>query len=233
MPPRLPLVLAIVLSGCAHRAMLSMEPAPPDTSHSLILAGYDGIAHACPIGPKVALTAYHVAMGRMTSRFGEPGPSKYAASAEDGFTGFASVLSASDTMDLAIVRLEAIVEAPGAFYAISENSPRPGESVYFLDFKRKKWLAFQEKLIRAQVVTVLPRHLILSDFPQGGASGGCVWNSSGEVVGIISGRLDLEDMREPLAENGWAGIAAVPLPFMAEEAEATLEKALEIEAAID
>lgn len=202
---------ALVLTGCSACATAPAIPVcpecpperarvEPDVTRMATLVGIDGLAHACPVeivGDKtLMLTARHVAVSRTASLLAEPGPSAYAVRIGDAF-GFATPVLHSDILDIGV--MVADFASPLAPYRIATERPKVGDSVWLVDFDRRKKQAFQDKGVEATVVTVLPGHILLDDFGQPGASGGCVLNRKEEVVGIYVAYIDLTDLKSGTA----------------------------------
>jgi len=50
--------------------------------------------------------------------------------------------------------------------------------------------AFRATLRRAKLLRVIGEHVIFDKAPREGASGGCLWNTNGEAVGIVIWAFD-------------------------------------------
>lgn len=196
------------VSGCGvlPRANAQPKPQPPDMSRIITFVGSDGLAHGCPVEPDIALTARHVAVNRSDSLFTPPGQSAYAFSSGNVY-GYATYIAESQALDIALMQLTSEVEP----YAVAE-SVSVGEIVWLIDFERDKDAPFHPVPISAKVATILPHHILLSDFGQPGSSGGCVLNGKGEVVGIYVAFIPLVDLKTVQFNVDVVGMAVSVFP---------------------
>ncbi len=158
----------------------------PDLSRVAVLIGEDGFGHGCPVSEYVLLTAKHVAYGHQEVHGGPRTGSTYGVEV-DGAHGIASAVMYSQGFDMALMKTTVKIREP---YRIA-SSVKEGDRVWLIQYSREKKKAFRPEVVEAKVVTILPDHLILDDFGMPGASGGCVVNGDGEVVGIYVAYIPL------------------------------------------
>lgn len=196
------------VSGCGvlQSPKTDPKPQPPDLSRIITFVGADALAHGCPVAPNVAITARHVAVSHNDSLFSPAGPSAYAFSSGE-VVGYARYLRESPSLDLAMMLLGNTVEP----YPIAEGVS-VGEVVWLVDFDRHSERPFQPIPVEAKVVTILPHHILLSDFGQPGSSGGCVLNAKGEVVGIYVAYIKLDDLKRVQLNIETVGMAVSVFP---------------------
>lgn len=153
-----------------------------DTSNVLHLMGRHSVAHACPIGPNLALTAAHVVDPRwMDSNFPLI-PFRFSNDA-----GVEGIVKPTGVFTEADIGLVAVGPNSVGFYRLADNAPEPEDKIYWIEYNTKKVKnAFKTKLRDSKVIVAVGGHIYVDDSPVPGASGGCAFNESGEVVGIIS-----------------------------------------------
>ncbi|HLC23986.1 MAG TPA: serine protease [Dehalococcoidia bacterium] len=175
-----PILLLGLILGCSSRAVV-VQPAEQgreSLSLSLALIGRFGLAHSCPVDGLV-LTAAHVAVHR--DMFGNETPNSYLW--EQGpinglLTGYVPLAS----RDLAQLLPDSESLPPMASRA--DSGPSQGESVYWQQFNMVSDPMRQE-IQRGRVTDIGPGHFAFEPEPKDGASGGCIFNETGEVLGIV------------------------------------------------
>jgi hypothetical protein len=200
------LVFAILPAGCAGACasaplaakLILPEPKAPDMTGILRLQGRFASAHACPIGPELALTSAHV--GDMRPFDKDVALLPFRWSDGDGHGGVLDPVAVSMAEDLAAYKPR---EGQFArYYAVASAPPEPGTRLWLLGFDwRNGRDAFAPRVLEATVVRVVAGTVVLNKTAWRGASGSCVLNAEGEVVGIVR---SLHEM-----ENGQAVTAAV------------------------
>jgi hypothetical protein len=142
------------------------------TDGVISLYSVSSIGHACPVGPDgTVLTAKHVAYSR------EGHPQYFAWGNALGMRGTADPIWASKYFDLAKLRLNKKVP----YYELAKELPKEGAPVY--------WQEFSE--VDARNVTRKGKfryteggYIFIEKAVQAGASGGCLFNEEGKVIGI-------------------------------------------------
>lgn len=145
----------------------------PNTKGVITLIN-NGFGHACPCDGKV-YTAGHVV---------EPGYGKEELRAftwEDGYGngGKAEGKSRDDYRDLATLDLKG---GPSIYYPRARTLPEEKDKVYWEEFENNSYLS---KVQDADVMYLKAGYIFFDKQPNPGASGSCLFNSMGEVVGIV------------------------------------------------
>ena len=133
-----------------------------------------GFAHACPCDGKV-YTAGHAVMPVLRNA-----PLR-AFLWEDGYgnSGEAEGKSYDDYRDLGTLSLKG--DDP-VYYVRASTLPKEDDKVYWLEFKDKDYLP---EVRDAKVMYSVAGYVFFDKIPSSGASGSCLLNSAGEVVGIV------------------------------------------------
>ena len=153
----------------------SLSPVP--LPHLSLTRTEDGpSASACPIGATLAWTALHVVDQN-------PRPTRWEMDDPYGHpnAGGFEVLSRYPARDLALIS-----STTGAFphhWTLAQKPPFPGEKVVTLG----KIMGNQRVLDRGHVLAIYDGEMLVSGDSMPGSSGGCVLDSSGEVVGVHLG----------------------------------------------
>lgn len=193
---RLLFFLTLVLTSPLHAD--EKQPAP-DTSRIVALVN-GSMAHACPIGPEYALTARHVVLHETV--FGSK-PVAYRGSNVE----WASYLEhdfASDFEDAGM--LKASRTPFPSWYRMATQAPQPGDRLWWVGFDwRKPSVAFAERVFSGKVLRIVAGIVIVDEPTPSGSSGSCVLNAAGEVVGIVSFRMETDNGQEVAGIVGlWA-----------------------------
>jgi len=210
-------VLFIVLATAAMYAgscpaSWAGQPAAVEslTRASLRLIGRFSAAHACVLGPRLALTNAHVLDPRPFEADVPLTP--YAWSDGEGNSGFLVPVSTERARDLGTVQPLRESDVFPHYLPVASKAPKPGDRVYLLGFdwsNRKS--AMGDDVIVAKVIRVVALHVIFSPSGQPGSSGSCVVNEAGEVVAINEGGYETDDKEEAgLAVGVWSDLATVP-----------------------
>ncbi|MGH8656866.1 MAG: hypothetical protein ACREYE_33880, partial [Gammaproteobacteria bacterium] len=109
-----------------------------------------------------------------------------------GQNGYARVYGASPWEDLVSLALI----GGTVTYLPSGVTPQPGDMVYWFEYDfRTQANAYRARRRMAEVIRSVARHLLFDATPTPGASGTCLLNASGEVVGIVIASDAMEDQR--------------------------------------
>lgn len=144
------------------------------------------IAHACPISKTEAITNRHV-IGQ-----GEPAAWR---SPLDGSGGNLTILYADARFDIVVVKSD----VPFPYWApLSTQLPKRGDKVRMLGYDTDR-LGKPPKEVEAKVTGYLAGQILFDASSGPGSSGGCVINSSGELVGIHWGAYGPSSARDNAA----------------------------------
>ena len=182
-------------SGCAGRQGPQAPEGPPVSAIALI--GRYGAAHACAVEGYV-ITAAHVAedVQIVEGRFVKTQIPYVAEDPATGQVGLATLRQSNDYVDLAI--LDLTIE-PLYF---KKGEVAVGDRVRWIEYDFHLVKGAYAPVVRdAQVVNLRALQIIMDRAPERCASGPCLFNADGDVVGIISGFHPMED--------GAAGVAVV------------------------
>jgi hypothetical protein len=128
-------------------------------------------------------TARHVMWNAQASRF--EGASWSSRDQEGG----AVVNGVSPISDIVALYLEG-----GTVTYLPRGEARTGDRVFWFEYDfRTHSNALRARRRFANVLRVVARQYVLDDIPVGGASGSCLINERGEVVGIVTGGWKLDD----------------------------------------
>ena len=165
----------------------SAEGAPKiDTSGVMALFGND-FGHACPVegtvpGEGIVYTARH------SIRRGGPGghvgpPFFFTWEDSTGRKGKAQPKNFDTYRDIGELATQG--DTP-YFYKKASAPPAPGEMVYWVQFRRED---LRDETKRAKVKFYRAGYVFFDKPPDPGASGSCLFNVEGEVVGIVVWRI--------------------------------------------
>jgi hypothetical protein len=176
----------MMLSGCVVKTVyMEAEPTevqPPDVSGVITLMGHLGFGHACPCEDGKVYTAGHIVAKLVKEETSlAPMYMHYAWTAGDQH-GRATGAYFDMHMDIGTVKL--LTGVPDVLFPIAEGSVLPEQRVYWSEFADHGQELTSERK-EAVVKYVVGPYAVLSKEPTPGASGSCVLNSEGEVVGIV------------------------------------------------
>lgn len=180
-------VAVLLLSGCGPLSVADPSAAPAVGTDLVITVMGRHVAgcHACPVGPSRALTAAHCV---------DPSPldpdvpfETLWGESPNGWAGELEAVNGIRGMDLATLRP---ADTPFASWYTRRVGPPPrGEAVTVVGFSRDKRDPLGRRVVRGEVTSAVAHHLALSAFAGFGSSGGCVLDSRGELVGIVSAAM--------------------------------------------
>jgi hypothetical protein len=190
--------------------ILIASPAParaaekPSTSSPAVRLIGDGfLAQGCPIGPTTLLTARHVAAPRSSGS-----TRRVAAIWQDG-SGHMGTAWAEDydiRRDLAVMRSDVAFER---VVGLAAAPPAIGEKLTLFVYDGP----LVAKPVSVMVENVVAGHVIVTAKARPGSSGGCVLNTRGELVAIVSGQLDIDGSPFGLTVGVWGPLADVSWTF--------------------
>jgi len=142
------------------------------------MIGRFGMAHACPVSGMI-LTAAHVAESHTYTGVVQ----KSYAYTIGGRGGYISPISSSAFRDLAGMRVQSGDIPP--MNTLAETAAAQGDTVYWREWDLQNRVGRLE--LRKGEVSEPPEagHFAFLPSPTPGASGGCVFNEAGDVVGIL------------------------------------------------
>jgi hypothetical protein len=152
---------------------------------SLAIMTRDGNAgHACPVHGHI-YSARHVFWNREENKY------IGATWSSRGYDGSTLVSGFSEEKDLVELWLN---DTSNVVFLPRGAAVRAGEKVYWFeyDFRTKK-NALRSRRRFANVLRIVAQQYILDGTPVAGASGSCLINENGEVVGIVTGGWQMFD----------------------------------------
>ena len=141
------------------------------------LVGRYGFAHACPVDGQI-VTAAHVAEAvskGSTYRL-------YYTYVQGDKAGYLSPGWVAQSRDIALLSVDA-GDAP-AFNKTAEKAPHEGDDIYWYEFEYSRGASIKKK--EGRVIGVTGGHMAFYPPPHPGASGGCILNENGDVLGIVT-----------------------------------------------
>jgi hypothetical protein len=184
---RLAALLLLALTGCSActKVLPDILPAVPlEVDPSIAIFTPDGGGgHACPVEGQV-ITARHVMWSEQHKTF------LMGSWSSQGARGGAEVSGAALALDL--VRLT-LYGGTVPYLSLGE-SPKPDDKVYWFEYDfRTASNAYRARRRAGKVLRAVAGHLILDSNPVGGASGSCLLDAQGNVVGIVIATMDTDD----------------------------------------
>ena len=180
------LVLALAgCTSCAEKLVPAGLPGVPlELDPTLAISSANGNGgHACPVNGYV-ITAAHVVWDEERKTY-----VRVAWSDGAGSEGLGEVAAIHPALDLVVLQTEG-----GAIKFLPAGQIAVGERVYWFeyDFRTRK-NALRARRRFATVLRVVAQHYILDDMPIAGASGSCLLNEQGQVVGLVVAGFDTDD----------------------------------------
>ncbi len=180
------LIALLAFVGCTNCAGKSLTPQETHSmDRSVAIISEHSVGHGCYVGGFI-FTANHV----VTKVKGVNWSDQY------GNSGRAIKQANSPFGDLARLLPVEGMDKPVA-NALKLNPPNVGDEVYWFEYD---WgtnkNALREKYRTATVLRVIANHVVLSESPIQGASGGCVFAKGGSVIGIVIWGFNLKKKGE-------------------------------------
>ena len=178
---------AVVLAtslGCAARGATITAGLPTETDfvpYAMQLAGLVSLSSACPI-KKDVYTASHVVLPWMeAATFQELG---YSWSTPSGLRGYLNPLSTGTHRDLSTMELAMSNDLP-KFWKAAAALPSEGDRVRWVEYDESPEAQLAPVQREAHVLRTIGGYVQFDVEPAAGSSGGCLWNDSDEVVGVV------------------------------------------------
>jgi V8-like Glu-specific endopeptidase len=169
-------------------------PVPaPDLGRVVAVIGPRSSAQGCPVGPREAITAGHVAAA--TNALGQARLQAYRGENSE-WAGYLEAQMASDYEDAGLLRVaEGHPDFP-SWYTVAGKAPALGERLWWVGYDwRKQKTAYQPQVFSAKVVTIRAGNIVLDTQAIPGSSGSCVLNAQGQVVGLLVWGHEMNDAR--------------------------------------
>ena len=185
-----------VLIG-VQAALASNYPAPQTFA---IVTGDMSIGHGCAVNG-LTITNHH-----MVDKYNKDGDLEtvfFRYEFPGGGTGWGKSVKVSKNADLAVVSLD----APPPF-GFAELGPKPeiGDKVYWVEYNfEDPDEAMRRVERRAEVSNVVAGYITADKEVVPGASGGCVYNEAGQVVGLVTFGMGLGRGRSAIGITGLWG----------------------------
>ena len=186
----LQVVLLATLVGCGG-VRIETAPAfpavPLPSDHVVRVMNSYAFASACAVGPYV-FTAAHVLKPFDETPFLHDMMVGYAWSDPSGLSGLFDPMNASAYRDIAI-----LVPTGGdlpIYQTVAKVPPQVGDTVRWIEYSREgEDVAYEDYFAPverfASVTRLVAGHIAFDDSPTAGASGSCLFDSSGDVVGVV------------------------------------------------
>jgi hypothetical protein len=171
-------------SSCAKAPQVEkFKPYDPTLA---IFTAYS-FGHGCPIKDMGILTALHVVQPRLGYRL-----SSATWSDASGQVGYADPIGPLPFADIAF--LMPVGRAVPTYLPIGKANV--GDRVYYWEFSYiNRAEALRAEMKPATLLRKVGGHLIVDNPPDEGASGSCIVNASGEVVGVVVWGMVMNDGR--------------------------------------
>ncbi len=166
------------------------DPKPEQFSFAMsVFKG--GYGHGCAVN-SLTITAAHMIDPRIRGDFEAPKAMHFRYEFLSGLYGSGHSTSMSKVTDLAVVELDQ--DPPMGYAVLSPIPPEIGEKIRWVEFDfRKQKNVFKPRWRDAKVVNIRLGEILLDKEATAGASGGCAFNESGEVVGLVTSMTRTND----------------------------------------
>ncbi len=197
------LVLSILFTFLSSPSVFADDPLPEHARASIKMSARWSSSHACAVDG-VVITNAHVVDRRLPTNMGDPiVPATFRYQQVDGPEGIGELFAIIGSADIALVNLD---QYPTYFAPRATEAPAEGDEVSWYEYDlRKNEDAYKRRRRTTRVVTDFAGTLVLKDKATTGASGGCLFNEVGEVVGLMTFQIPTDDGKRG---TGIAGIWA-------------------------
>lgn len=187
------LLLFLSACSCSTREFYgnALPGIPVDVDPSVqLLTPVGGAGHGCPVN-NVLITNAHV----MLDDKGRPVVA--ATISQQGKQGLAALVTFAAALDLALLEPSIPLD-----YLPGGTAAEPGDVVYWFeyDFRTVK-NALRGRRRVGKILRIVAGHYVLDVTPNPGASGSCLINEKGEVIGVVNAAFETAE--------GYAGTAVM------------------------
>lgn len=183
------LVAIVIAIMAAVPTVASSKSKEPNFDYVLHVTGRFSIGHACPIAPDLVLISAHIVDPEPFNRNTPLITVRFETRTRDVHGFLLPMLTVSE-MDISPAEPTSALK----FYPIASAAPNKGDTLYYLLYDyRKPSTAFDSKVSSGTVVNVIAGMIVLDTEVMPGSSGGCVLNESGEVVGIVTAKMGMDN----------------------------------------
>jgi V8-like Glu-specific endopeptidase len=212
-------ILALAVVAAPQGGAIPPQGKGPSTVAIVSMSSRFGFAHGCAVSDHLILTAAHVVNPFESNGNESSWGSRFET--EDGVVGYALPVVVDRTADWAIEQ----TSAPLTAWAVpAAKVPQPGDRVWWVGYnwERRKDVARRD-VHTARGIRAIAGQLWLDETVVAGASGSCVLNAAGELVGVIWGSMGMDD------DKASASVVLFSGPWAAElnGSVAEIQKALE------
>ncbi len=181
------ITLALVFLAVMFPALSLVGEEVVLTPHRILrVATSNGVGHACPIGPRLAISNAHVFAERSLMGTEYTGGRYEPLAGVGGFADVAGVMT--KYADIVILRLSRDVQ----YYQIAKEGPKVGEKLSWLSYNwEKRRDAGKPLLVQGEVTSVAAGNVYFDGTSAPGSSGSCVLNENNEVVGLMMARIPI------------------------------------------
>lgn len=177
-------LLPILLISCASHTPFADKVVVNEIDYTQVISVLSPIGatgHACPCDETI-YTARHVAQRKtITGYFSYPPEINYLTwQNRRGGSGYAYGSQYNIFKDLATIEL--LDYEQKFFYPKAKELPGEGERVSWVEYDPDN---YNQKIRESTVVFYFADYVFFKDLPTPGASGSCLFNSKGEVIGIV------------------------------------------------
>lgn len=192
------LITAIAVFLTVHTAASTVE-----NRYSFSMrVGRGGIGHGCAVNG-LTITAAHMVDRREKHNFSAPPRMYFRYEFEGGQVGRGFSVQHSRNADLAIVSID---KDPPYGYATLAPKPKIGDKVTWFEYDfRKNKNIMKKRSRKSKIIQIISGLVLLKDKASGGASGGCVFNENGHVIGLVTFTIKTEDNKRATGITGLWG----------------------------
>ncbi len=174
--------------GCSAKAPVRIPGIPFEVDPSLqISTPNGGGGHACPVnvnGTNRIITASHVFWDTEVKAWTN---GTYTYKDQEGFVRPSEYSMFKDI---------SFLEISGEVEYLPSAKPQVGEQVFWFEYDfRTQENALRARRRTASVLRIVAGMIVMDGVPVSGASGGCLLNANGEVVGIVAAAFDTDDLK--------------------------------------